>query len=82
MELLKNIIFFYLTDPSLQERCAIIQGTPEQISRATQLISELVTRSGSGGSQQQETFYMHVPANKTGLVIGKGGDTIKQVIIN
>ncbi|KAL7073521.1 hypothetical protein ACQ4LE_007625 [Meloidogyne hapla] len=65
-------------DPSLQERCAVIQGTPEQISRATQLISELVTRSGSG-SQQQETFYMHVPANKTGLVIGKGGDTIKQI---
>lgn len=42
------------------------------------MISDLVTRSGSG-SQQQETFYMHVPANKTGLVIGKGGDTIKQV---
>jgi far upstream element-binding protein len=71
-------IQFKPDDPSLQERCAIIQGTPEQISRATQLISELVTRSGSG-SQQQETFYMHVPANKTGLVIGKGGDTIKQI---
>lgn len=42
------------------------------------MISELVTR-GSVGGGQQETFYMHVPANKTGLVIGKGGDTIKQV---
>lgn len=28
---------------------------------------------------QQEVFYMHVPANKTGLVIGKGGETIKQI---
>jgi far upstream element-binding protein len=67
-----------IADPNLQERCAIIQGTPEQITRATQMISELVTRSGTG-PQQPETFYMHVPANKTGLVIGKGGDTIKQV---
>lgn len=24
-------------------------------------------------------FYMHVPASKTGLVIGKGGDTIRQI---
>lgn len=42
------------------------------------MISELVQRS-VGGVGQQEVFYMHVPANKTGLVIGKGGDTIKQV---
>ncbi|VDP14554.1 unnamed protein product [Soboliphyme baturini] len=26
-----------------------------------------------------DVFYMHVPANKTGLVIGKGGETIKQI---
>ncbi|KAL3082979.1 hypothetical protein niasHS_010781 [Heterodera schachtii] len=71
-------IQFRPDDPNLQERCAVIQGTPEQINRATQMISELVTRS-SGGGGQQETFYMHVPANKTGLVIGKGGDTIKQI---
>uniref|UniRef100_A0A183BUR3 Far upstream element-binding protein 2 n=1 Tax=Globodera pallida TaxID=36090 RepID=A0A183BUR3_GLOPA len=71
-------IQFKPDDPNLQERCAVIQGTPEQINRATHMISELVTRS-SGGGGQQETFYMHVPANKTGLVIGKGGDTIKQI---
>lgn len=65
-------------DPNAQERCAVIQGTPEQINRATQMISELVQRS-VGGVGQQEVFYMHVPANKTGLVIGKGGDTIKQI---
>ncbi|KAI1719781.1 KH domain-containing protein [Ditylenchus destructor] len=65
-------------DPNAQDRCAIIQGSPEQINRATQMISELVTRSAHGGGGT-ETFYMHVPANKTGLVIGKGGDTIKQI---
>lgn len=42
------------------------------------MISDLVTRSAQGGGAT-EVFYMHVPANKTGLVIGKGGDTIKQV---
>ena len=64
-------------DPSTPDRCATLQGTPEQIARATQLISELLQRSQNQG--QQETFLMHVPANKTGLVIGKGGDTIKQI---
>lgn len=65
-------------DPATPDRCAVIQGTPDQISRATQMISELVTRSAQG-STATEVFYMHVPANKTGLVIGKGGDTIKQI---
>lgn len=32
----------------------------------------------SGGAQN--IFYMHVPANKVGLVIGKGGSEVKQVI--
>uniref|UniRef100_A0A1I7ZYF1 Far upstream element-binding protein 1 n=2 Tax=Steinernema glaseri TaxID=37863 RepID=A0A1I7ZYF1_9BILA len=64
-------------DPTAPDRCAVIQGTPDQITRATNLISELVNKSGSGA--QSEVFYMHVPANKTGLVIGKGGETIKQI---
>uniref|UniRef100_A0A915DRQ4 K Homology domain-containing protein n=1 Tax=Ditylenchus dipsaci TaxID=166011 RepID=A0A915DRQ4_9BILA len=65
-------------DSSTPDRCAVIQGTPEQINRATQMISDLVTRSSQGGGAA-EVFFMHVPANKTGLVIGKGGDTIKQI---
>ena len=65
-------------DPNAPDRCAVIQGSPEQINRATQMISELVTRSAQAGGPT-ETFYMHVPANKTGLVIGKSGDTIKQI---
>ncbi|KAK0403207.1 hypothetical protein QR680_016781 [Steinernema hermaphroditum] len=64
-------------DPSAPDRCAVIQGTPDQITRATHMISELVNKSGAGA--QAEVFYMHVPANKTGLVIGKGGETIKQI---
>uniref|UniRef100_A0A915PJM8 K Homology domain-containing protein n=1 Tax=Setaria digitata TaxID=48799 RepID=A0A915PJM8_9BILA len=64
-------------DQTTQERCAVIQGTTEQIAKATQFISELVKKSGAAGGA--EMFYMHVPSNKTGLVIGKGGETIKQI---
>lgn len=64
-------------DQSTPDRCAVIQGTTEQIAKATQFISELVNKSGAGGGS--EMFYMHVPSNKTGLVIGKGGETIKQI---
>lgn len=64
-------------NPSTPERCAVIQGTPDQITRATSMIWDLVQRST--GSQQQEVCMMHVPANKTGLVIGKGGETIKGI---
>lgn len=70
----------FLEDPNAPDRCAVIQGSIEQIERATQMISELVTRSAQAGGPT-ETFYMPVPANKTGLVIGKNGDTIKQVFI-
>jgi far upstream element-binding protein len=64
-------------DPSTPDRCAVIQGTADQIAKATQYISDLVNKSGAGGGS--EIFYMHVPSNKTGLVIGKGGETIKQI---
>ncbi|KAI6189601.1 hypothetical protein M3Y97_00026000 [Aphelenchoides bicaudatus] len=64
-------------NPMSQERCAVIQGTPSQIERATNLIWDLVQRSN--GNAQQEVCLMHVPANKTGLVIGKAGDTIKSI---
>jgi far upstream element-binding protein len=64
-------------DPNTPDRCATLQGTPDQIARATQMISDLLQRSQNSGVT--ETFLMHVPANKTGLVIGKGGDTIKQI---
>ncbi|CAA98232.1 K Homology domain-containing protein [Caenorhabditis elegans] len=77
-------------DPSTPERCAVIMGTRDQIYRATERITELVKKStmqqGGGGnvagamvSNEASTFYMSVPAAKCGLVIGKGGETIKQI---
>ncbi|VDK47487.1 unnamed protein product [Cylicostephanus goldi] len=68
-------------DPTSPDRCAVIMGSREQIYKATELITELVHKSCSGNMMtgQTEAFYMHVPSNKTGLVIGKGGETIKQI---
>ncbi|KAI1713773.1 KH domain-containing protein [Ditylenchus destructor] len=65
-------------DPNSQERYAILQGTPEQINRATQLINELVIRN-TPSATATDACHMHVPANKAGLVIGKGGETIRQI---
>uniref|UniRef100_A0A0K0EML0 K Homology domain-containing protein n=1 Tax=Strongyloides stercoralis TaxID=6248 RepID=A0A0K0EML0_STRER len=67
------------SNPEGTDRTAVIQGTAEQISIATRLISEIVNKCGGNG-QNQETVYMPVPSNKTGLVIGKGGETIKSLI--
>lgn len=72
-------------DPNAPERCAVIMGTREQIYRATERITELVKKSAlqggmmSAGATEQATFFMSVPAAKCGLVIGKGGETIKQI---
>ncbi|TKR73013.1 hypothetical protein L596_020381 [Steinernema carpocapsae] len=60
------------------DRYTTIQGSPDQIIKATQLISDLVKKIGGG--KLSEVFFMHVPADKTGLVIGQGGETIKKII--
>ncbi|GAB2232709.1 hypothetical protein Drorol1_Dr00011756 [Drosera rotundifolia] len=70
-------------------RTVELMGTPDQIANAEQLISEVLAeveagRSGTvsqrmpgqGGSDQ---FVMQVANNKVGLVIGKGGETIKSI---
>jgi far upstream element-binding protein len=52
------------------ERKAIVQGTKAQVDRAAVLIAEII---------DSQAYYMHVPASKSGAVIGKGGETIQQV---
>ncbi|CCD61630.1 K Homology domain-containing protein [Caenorhabditis elegans] len=79
------------TNPNSEDRIAVIMGTRDQIYRATERITEIVNRAiknngapqdrGSAGTvlPGQSIFYMHVPAGKCGLVIGKGGENIKQI---
>ncbi|GAA0142956.1 RNA metabolism protein [Lithospermum erythrorhizon] len=76
-------------DPHSQSRGVELTGTPEQIAKAEQLINDVLSEADAGGSglvsrritgQQSggaEQFVMMIPNNKVGLVIGKGGETIK-----
>ncbi|KAK9065355.1 hypothetical protein SSX86_016738 [Deinandra increscens subsp. villosa] len=77
-------------DPNSLTRAVELSGTSEAIAKAEQLIKDVLAEAESGGSgivsrrlpgQQggAEQFVMQVPNNKVGLVIGKGGETIKSM---
>uniref|UniRef100_A0A1J3JUL0 Far upstream element-binding protein 1 n=1 Tax=Noccaea caerulescens TaxID=107243 RepID=A0A1J3JUL0_NOCCA len=79
-------------DPSAHTRTVDLTGTPDQIARAEKLISDVLQDAeaggtvGSGGSSRRmggqpgsDQFSMKIPNNKVGLVIGKGGETIKSM---
>ncbi|XP_068652551.1 uncharacterized protein [Aristolochia californica] len=78
-------------DPNSPSRLVELMGTPEQISKAEQLINDVLAEAESGGSgivasrrfgpgqMGTEQFIMKVPNNKVGLIIGKGGETIKNM---
>lgn len=81
-------------DPNSQTRPVELTGTTEQISRAEEMINEvlaeadagvagIVSGRNAGGFQSgAERFSMRVPNNKVGLIIGKGGETIKNMQAN
>ncbi|ESQ50291.1 hypothetical protein EUTSA_v10001945mg [Eutrema salsugineum] len=79
-------------DPNAPTRTVDLTGTPDQISKAEQLINEVLQEAetggtaGSGGGSRRmggqpgaDQFVMKIPNNKVGLVIGKGGETIKSM---
>lgn len=64
----------------LSERSVSLTGSPDAVQRAKMLIDDIVSRghestNGQSGSMQE----MIIPAGKAGLIIGKGGETIKQL---
>ncbi|XP_047434188.1 far upstream element-binding protein 2 [Mugil cephalus] len=64
----------------LPDRSVSLTGSPDAIQRAKALIDDIVSRghestNGQSGSMQE----MIIPAGKAGLIIGKGGETIKQL---
>ncbi|KAJ0260242.1 hypothetical protein HA466_0064760 [Hirschfeldia incana] len=82
-------------DPNAPTRTVDLTGTPDQISRAEELINEVLQEAetggqgGSGGGPRRmggqpgaDQFVMKIPNNKVGLVIGKGGETIKSMQAN
>ncbi|XP_050230973.1 uncharacterized protein LOC126679989 [Mercurialis annua] len=76
-------------DPHALTRDVELMGTSEQISRAEELVNEVIAETDTGGSAPSaghgqntkqpgaEQFSMVVPNDKVGLLIGKGGETIK-----
>ncbi|MEQ2217146.1 hypothetical protein XENOCAPTIV_024564 [Xenoophorus captivus] len=64
----------------LPERSISLTGSPEAIQRAKAFLDDIVSRghessNGQSGSMQE----IIIPAGKAGLIIGKGGETIKQL---
>ncbi|XP_051559839.1 far upstream element-binding protein 2-like [Myxocyprinus asiaticus] len=70
----------------LPDRSVSLTGSPESIQKAKMLLDDIVSRgrgappsfheSTNGSGHMQE---MIIPAGKAGLIIGKGGETIKQL---
>ncbi|KAA0721845.1 Far upstream element-binding protein 2 [Triplophysa tibetana] len=70
----------------LPDRSVSLTGPPEAIQKAKMLLDDIVSRgrgtppsfheSTNGNGHMQE---MVIPAGKAGLIIGKGGETIKQL---
>ncbi|KAL6658756.1 hypothetical protein ACP70R_002796 [Stipagrostis hirtigluma subsp. patula] len=76
-------------DSNALTRPVELLGTLENIDKAEQLIKSVIAEAEAGGSPAliargfgsgqsgSEQFEMTVPDNKVGLIIGKGGETIK-----
>ncbi|CAL1389384.1 unnamed protein product [Linum trigynum] len=75
-------------DPHALTRDVDLTGTPDQISRAEQLINDTISEADAGAYSNSsqgsnikqygaEQFSIKVPNDKVGLLIGKGGETIK-----
>ncbi|MCL7039262.1 hypothetical protein MKW94_030931 [Papaver nudicaule] len=80
------------SDPHSQTRLVELMGSSEQISKAEQLITDVLSEQAEAGGSGLVSrrfngpagagagqFQMQVPSNKVGLVIGKGGETIKSM---
>ncbi|XP_052190731.1 uncharacterized protein LOC127800259 isoform X2 [Diospyros lotus] len=80
-------------DPSSSSRAVELIGTLESISKAEKLIKDVIAEAEAGGSPAlvargfnsvqaagaAEQILMQVPNEKVGLIIGKGGETIKSL---
>ncbi|XP_020249771.1 far upstream element-binding protein 2-like isoform X2 [Asparagus officinalis] len=76
-------------DPSSSSRPVELIGTLENINKAEQMIKDVIAEAVAGGSpalvargfgaaqSSSEVHEMQVPNEKVGVIIGKGGETIK-----
>lgn len=71
----------------LPDRVCTLTGTKEAVRRAMELIGQIIAKGSSIGNQPPPNpgapgsiiEEMLIPGPKVGLVIGKGGDNLKQI---
>lgn len=69
----------------MPERQCTLSGMPSSIQQAKEAINKIIANEGTGGAPGGGNrggagfFEMMVPGHKVGLVIGKGGEMIKQM---
>ena len=61
------------------ERRIVITGYPEDIEEARRLIMEKITEDRDVRGRTYETIQIMIPNNKIGLIIGRGGETVKDL---
>eukprot|EP00250_Pteridium_aquilinum_P010688 c19567_g1_i1 orf=804-2882(-) len=72
-------------NPNVPFRTVELMGTPEQIDRAEQAIHDVIAEADAAAANSSHGTYppageqvqLTVPTNKVGLIIGRGGETIK-----
>ncbi|MQM06260.1 hypothetical protein Taro_039079 [Colocasia esculenta] len=78
-------------DPNSTTRTVELIGTVESVNKAEKLIKDVIAEADAGGSPSlvargfglaqpgSEQLQIQVPNEKIGLIIGKGGETIKSL---
>ncbi|KAL0917666.1 hypothetical protein M5K25_012745 [Dendrobium thyrsiflorum] len=78
-------------DPHSSMRHVELTGTMENINKAEQLIKDVIAEANAGGSPSLvakgfstpqsggEQIEMQIPSDKVGMIIGRGGETIKNL---
>nr|XP_054769541.1 far upstream element-binding protein 1-like [Lytechinus pictus] len=61
------------------DRQVTLTGTPESVKYAQSLILDIVKKTSQNEAEGNTTVEMLIPPTKVGLVIGKGGEMIKQL---
>ncbi|VUZ43534.1 unnamed protein product [Hymenolepis diminuta] len=76
----KMVLIQATNAPTQEDKPLRITGDPARIEKVKQLVLEIISRGRAGNlSENAETTRYAVPAEKAGLVIGKGGESIKEI---
>ncbi|GAA53260.1 far upstream element-binding protein [Clonorchis sinensis] len=79
----KMVLIQQSNNPTPEDKPLRITGDPARVEKARQAILALINARDRGGHMYgydgQETTQYAVPAEKAGLVIGKGGESIKEI---